>query len=340
LKSVRIINENGGYSYVDEPWFVLNNANHWKNWYCSVGQTNLFLDQNSNLRGGICKHRKEYGNFLDKDFVLNPTKDMTLCQRDECQCFNDINILRYKKNVTPIKEGSVSKEQIVKMEPVDTFYDFTLNWDMHTKCNFSCTYCWPGTHNAKTYPEETIKNSFLKFHSIFKDYKVFYNILGGEPTLIPWLPDEVEKLSKINKNRIFITTNGSRSFKYLHHLAKYSELSFSVHLYQPKLDRLAEKINQLSKLKDIYPIQVRVLTPAHQTHILKYFLKLLDEPNYYLSIECLKRQYLEDPDQAGYDYTDQHISLFTKLNNYYASILVNQEISKRMQTTYDCKTRS
>jgi len=334
LKSVRIINENGGYSYVNEPWFVLNKANRWKDWYCSVGQTNLFLDQNSNLRGGICKHRKEYGKFLDEDFVLNPTKEMTLCQRVECLCFNDVNILRYKKNVEPLTKGTVTKEEIVKMEPTNTFFDFTLNWDMLTKCNFSCTYCWPGAHNAKTYPEDTIKNTFLKFHTVFKNYKVFYNMLGGEPTLIPWLPVEVEKLAKINENRIFITTNGSRSFKYLHHLAKYSELSFSVHLHQPKLDRLAKKINQLSKLKDIYPIQVRILCPAHQTHILKYFLKLLDEPNYYLSIERLKRQYLDDPDQAGYEYTDQHISLFTKLNKYYSKFFSVKDMPMSVSDDY------
>ena len=56
--------------------------------------------------------------------------------------------------------------------------------------------------------------------------------------------EELKEIKKLNSdNRILITTNGSRSFKYLRKLAKYAEISFSVHLHQPSLNKLIDKIN-------------------------------------------------------------------------------------------------
>ena len=93
--------------------------------------------------------------------------------------------------------------------------------------------------------------------------KIMLNFLGGEPTLYDELPNKVKEIKKLNlDNRILITTNGSRSFKYLRELAKYAEISFSVHLHQLSLDKLADKINNLSVFNDIQPFQVHIIYPS------------------------------------------------------------------------------
>ena len=116
-----------------------------------------------------------------------------------------------------------------------------------------------------------------------------------------------------------ITTNGARSFTYLKELAKYAEISFSVHLHQPSLDKLADKINNFSLLSDIQPFQVHIIYPSDSDILLKQFLSKLIFKNYYIRVIKIRKLY-KDQREDYYNYSLKQEKLINRLNNYFENL--------------------
>ena len=321
MKSVLVIDKHNKYSEYDEIFLMNSGLTNWKGWLCSIGQINLEIEKNGNVYGGNCKQRIYYNNLYNSNFSFSPVKNLTVCNQDYCKCFHDISIYKIKDS-SYINSNAITLATIKefgKVLPTDS-YDFKITWTLHTKCNFSCSYCPPHLHSAKDINKNNIDIGFKNFLTTFYDKKIMLNFLGGEPTLYDDLPNKVKKIKNLHlENRILITTNGSRSYKYLKELAKYAEISFSVHLHQLSLNKLADKINKLSICDDIQPFQVHVLYPSDSNNILKQFLSRLISKNYYIRVIKIRKLY-EDQREDYYKYSSKQNILIQKLNNNFENL--------------------
>lgn len=89
-----------------------------------------------------------------------------------------------------------------------------IHWDITTKCNFSCPYCYA----RKDYRDDWQKTDGWDHQKIViaaikaARLPVFVGLLGGEPTLHPrftQIADSVLDACKNKNSRLYITTNGS-----------------------------------------------------------------------------------------------------------------------------------
>lgn len=93
-------------------------------------------------------------------------------------------------------------------------------------CNFRCPYC-RGTDASANISFEYAKKivDMWAGHGL-KNIR----FSGGEPTIVPWLPDLIKHTAKTNIIRIAISTNGSASLEYYKQLASLGVNDFSISL--------------------------------------------------------------------------------------------------------------
>ncbi len=80
----------------------------------------------------------------------------------------------------------------------------------YAKCNFKCDFCVFGkrSKNLSLYPEytlETFEQKVWKLLTVSKNFK----IVGGEPTLNPYVKD-IARIIRLYGGKIYLDTNGSR----------------------------------------------------------------------------------------------------------------------------------
>lgn len=121
---------------------------------------------------------------------------------------------------------------------------FSVNWLLGRYCNYNCSYCWPYAHTkVKDHrPIKVIKNTIDLIFNQARERgfdKFSFSFSGGEPTFHPDFLEiikhiKTEKISKIN-----LTSNASRSLKWMEKLAKYAKdlsmtASFHAEFADPK----------------------------------------------------------------------------------------------------------
>ena len=127
-----------------------------------------------------------------------------------------------------------------------------VDWDITSRCNFSCYYCNPEAHDGKyNFPSLDIAKNFVdKVNEQYSGIKEFavYNIFGGEPTIWRELPAFSEYIKSINsKNILQLLTNGNRTLKWWKRNAPYiDKIIVSVHVAQTDIVELVNKFNQLA----------------------------------------------------------------------------------------------
>lgn len=151
------------------------------------------------------------------------------------------------QRIKPVtKELNFSESAPLKLDAVKREYDFEhlkdrlyIHWDLLTKCNFHCSYCY----SIKDYEQsgqwnkiDNFENQRLIIDAIsLAKYPVFLGLLGGEPTLHPGLLEILDLiknkiLPKNKDNRLYITTNGSTNiFKKIQYIPNVFFL-WSIHL--------------------------------------------------------------------------------------------------------------
>ena len=115
------------------------------------------------------------------------------------------------------------------MEPVASYFKFnptgafSVDWYIGKRCNFSCSYCVDYLHDNHS-PHVPLENMKILADAIIDKHghNVYWSLTGGEPTINPKFMD----LCKYIKNErgarhISLTTNGSRTAKYLKELYQY-----------------------------------------------------------------------------------------------------------------------
>lgn len=158
-------------------------------------------------------------------------------------------------------------------------------WDIGRRCNFSCSYCFPNSHNNyeahKTYGSlmhgfDMLEKNFLL------DRKCKFIFTGGEPTMNPNYLEFIKKLRE--KGHIsHTTTNGSRTKEYYEELLKNSSIGFSIHFDHINDDLIIETISHLCKVKKQWGrsnwMGIRIMVPPQYILRAKEFfnkIKLID----------------------------------------------------------------
>lgn len=131
-----------------------------------------------------------------------------------------------------------------------------VDWDVSSRCNYSCLYCPVESHDGKVnFPKlEIVKSVVDKIASEYSDVKEFavYNILGGEPTIWNELPEFSKYIKTVNnKNVLQLLTNGNRTLRWWTKTVPYiDKVIVSVHVAQSDINELVDKFNALAN--DMY----------------------------------------------------------------------------------------
>lgn len=149
------------------------------------------------------------------------------------------------------------------MEPVASYFKFnptgafSVDWYIGKRCNFSCSYCVDYLHDNHS-PHVPLENMKILADAIIDKHghNVYWSLTGGEPTINPKFMD----LCKYIKNErgarhISLTTNGSRTAKYLKELYQYIDgitLSFHFEHLQDRIDEFIDKCIQLEDWRNAW----------------------------------------------------------------------------------------
>lgn len=127
-----------------------------------------------------------------------------------------------------------------------------VDWDITSRCNFSCYYCNPEAHDGKyNFPTlSTAKSLVEKIQEEYRDIKKFavYNIFGGEPTIWRELPEFSRHVKQINPSNIVqLLTNGNRTLNWWKKNSPYiDKIIVSVHVAQSDIVELVNKFNEVA----------------------------------------------------------------------------------------------
>ncbi len=250
---LKVLTKNGLKSCDDQS---IKTRTNFKGWHCK--QTNYIIDAGWwEVGTSVC--RTPYPVSID-DFT--EPKEI-ICPNENCFCGTDIAMPKGKTEdhmlMVPIY-SSVKGKLKPDEEILAVWGDGGVVVDYYTdrKCNFSCSYCDPRSHNytGQLTSLERMKEAWLKVNPQ-RVNKI--NISGGESTLIPYFIDFVKWLKdKEPKAMIWTLTNGTRQVPYLRELNKYSLINFSKHpefindRYINKLERFCEEIKLPCKMKIMY----------------------------------------------------------------------------------------
>lgn len=115
---------------------------------------------------------------------------------------------------------------------------FVVNWCLGNTCNFKCSYCPTGLHDASVkWPElNTIIGFISKVKKHFPQKKLYFEFTGGEVTHYKHFLD-VCKFCKDNDVRVGLITNGSKKIDYWEASKQYFDhicLSFHPEFADPE----------------------------------------------------------------------------------------------------------
>lgn len=285
---------------VNEAHILNGGLNKYKGWNCFLGSYYLRINNDGDVSWGNCPQSIYIGNFLEDSLEIHKMIDPVICKQPECVCFAGLSLSKFTTDPT---------QYLKEVKPLNIKEDLNIFWMIDSKCNFECWYCADHLHSKHFHKSSdqinTIKNNILL---VAKKYKSFINIGGGEPTIFNDLPKWCAEFRQDN-NRIMVTTNGSRSLKYLIDLSNYAEIVFSVHMHQPKLLKLAEKINKLS-YQNVLPFQVQIPCAPQDLSNLKELLRTFVKGKFSIQVQKLFNE-----DSTTMFYTPKQEEFINRINN-------------------------
>lgn len=134
----------------------------------------------------------------------------------------------YEEYLDPSKRNWKNPRPLLgkKIDKIINPYFSTVTWIMNDICNYSCRYCPPFLHNGTNYKQQDDWDNLSEFiHHIVdmlgsENRKVMFSISGGEPTLSPFFPQLIKKISELG-HFSWVTTNLSRTSRYIEENFKY-----------------------------------------------------------------------------------------------------------------------
>lgn len=339
-KNIFLIDKDKRYSKHSVEELHSLNLNQWTGWWCSAGLRSIYIDFDGNVWRATCGEGGWIGN-ISCQTGLNNSIDLTdrkwiLCSKKTCACGADMTIPKIKnikdKSKYFTNDGKLSQltlgDEIKHVTP-NIVYSAenekfkTVTWDIGRLCNFDCHYCSKNSHNNF----DPVKN--LKFFiNAYENIKRWWNIdnerikfviTGGEPTVYKDYLSFV-KILKQDNHIVHTTTNGSNTVNYYSELARYSDLSFSIHLNYVKKLGIQKFIDNIKSAAETTEngysnntdarfnwVVVRIMFDPGNLKIAKEIYKMIKEElnpykNFVLTVDTVHEA---DGNKILYNYTDE-----------------------------------
>ena len=249
---LKVLTKNGLKSSNEQAIKLKSN---FKGWYCK--QTNYIIDAGWwEVGTSVC--RTPYPVSID-DFT---EPKAIICPNENCFCSTDIAMPKGKTEDHLLMIDNLKIKG--KLELNDDIYaiagDDCVTVDYYTdrRCNFSCSYCDPRSHNydGAWTSLEKMQYAWTKVNP--QNVKKIV-VSGGEPTLVPHYMKFIQWLrEKEPEATIWTLTNGTKTVSYFKELNNYSNINFSIHpefindRYINKLKRFCADVNLPCKIKVMY----------------------------------------------------------------------------------------
>jgi len=244
---------------------------------------------------------------INESFSLS--KEWFVCPWNSCSCGADVVLSKVKTKMhrTTLavnNEGWQGRDR-TENDYVDNISDpvavelnysmpYQILWDLSRKCNYDCSYCWPGVHN-KTDTHKDYDLLISTADKIIEEWAhnktIRWNFGGGEPTLHPNFLDFIKYLKGKNQWTM-VTSNGTRDHKYWGELAKYmNSILLSAHFdglteYNDE-DRFVKNIKVICEHFDEHDddhwLEVKLMAPP------KYIDRALKLKEKILNLDLLNR---------------------------------------------------
>lgn len=312
----------GSYKELSLQEIRATKLNSWKGWYCSVGQLNISIDENGNMKGGDCGIGGFLGNIYKDDIKLS--NKWHICTKNYCSCMFDIPVLKVKEE----KYININKNDDINLDNNFVYFKGNKNslrfeWFISSKCNYECSYCPTEYHNK--HPHKNTFDDIISGIDKLNSLNIKYNISfwGGEPTLFPKYIDICKKVIE-KGNTVYTVTNGSRSSSFFKELINYSSLNISLHqefLISNKIINNIKAILQEIEDKNLKNwIMIRCMVKPGSLPYWYNFLKELKKeiPNFEskLKVTLNTLVYITEDNTKNTDmlmkYSDKEIEILTK----------------------------
>jgi hypothetical protein len=119
----------------------------------------------------------------------------------------------------------------VESEKFFTQADFTLNWVLHRRCNYRCSYCTARDNRGYMPDMRQLRAAVAKIHALPHDRLNIF-LTGGEPTLHPDYHALVQLLCSDPRVRLITQTNLSQPIGFYEGLPQNQEFLASLHYDQ------------------------------------------------------------------------------------------------------------
>lgn len=226
---------------------VSSKLNQFNGWQCQAGVQNLYIDFDGHVFISNCasssakqsvyiKGTRPWGYVgeIDNEFTI-PVKGV-VCPFNRCGCGSDVVIDKWAPGASLVEPGTPANDfkDNIKIFSVRTNYEMPKQvlWDISRRCNYDCSYCWPGVHNTtdehKSY--QLLKQAADRIIDKWAaGGKVHWYFGGGEPTLNPAFEQLVDYLTSRDQ-WVMLVSNGSQGPAYWNKNAdNYNTLVFSAH---------------------------------------------------------------------------------------------------------------
>jgi len=162
-----------------------------------------------------------------------------------------------------------------------------IHWDITTKCNFDCEYCYAKYNYGSDWQKENKRTTIdIILNSLrLSSLPIFLGLLGGEPTESEhyfYILDYVSKniLPRNKDNRLYITTNLSRDLEFWKEHPKLDN-TFMLLSFHPQFNKTEKKviefIEKVKYLKKYFKVKINIMLDPKFEDINRLWLKYLPE---------------------------------------------------------------
>lgn len=204
--------------------------------------------------------------------------------------------------------------------------DLLISWTLGSVCNFSCSYCPDNLHDGKVkFPDlEDAKSFFCMVKEQRGDYRIFVELLGGEPTYWKHLQEFID-FCKENDIFLDIITNGFRSKEWWDDVSrKIQSVNFSFHAESMSQQHYFDIVPMVSER---IPTAVSIMMMPQRFDELVHFANHLHKmsPNANILLKPLRHDLARD----FYQYTENQKKTMSK-------VLISMS-TNRIETSYVSK---
>lgn len=329
---IRHYNENGQFLDLSVDQTIALRKNSWKGWLCAASQESLYIDYDGFIYVANCRVDGPVGSIYD-GFAL-PDKWIQ-CPKDYCGCGADIMIPKVKtsNDLTLLANLSLKPHQseiINRVEKLDgeiravevAFRDNKKQvfWDLHRRCNYACSYCWPEVHNnyEEVKPYDLLLKTTKDIIRTFGNGKSLRFLFGGgEPTVMPKFLEWMEYIHSEGCMSV-VTTNGSRQPEYFKSLIRVANINMSIHFEFANLDKIVKNVEAIVDEKKCNPhaqgLELKIMCPPGRVDDsikLKKMLFLIDGFSSLVNWSVVPIRSLED-NQHLVEYEDSEFERLKK----------------------------